>query len=272
MVIYGIITEQSIARLLIAGIVPGIVITLIYMATVYIKVRLDPSLCPRIERASWTESVISLKDVWGIALLSGVIMGGIYSGWFTPTEAGAVGAFAAFALALVMKRVKRSELRRVLLEAARTTGMIYFVVASAFVFTSFLALTRLHDHISASLTTLDVNRYVILLGIVLFYVVMGCFIDVLPGAILTLPILYPAVFKLGFDPIWFGVLTVYLMELGMVTPPFGINLFVLKGIVEGSTLSEIIRGATPFIIAGVLILTLIIAFPQLSLWLPSMMR
>jgi tripartite ATP-independent transporter DctM subunit len=272
MVIYGVITNTSIAKLLIAGILPGIVIALIYMGTVYIKVSLDPKLCPTIAKVSWVGRFTAIKDAWGIMLLAAVIMGGIYTGWFTPTEAAAVGAFAAFVLALILGRLKISDLSGCLMDTARTTGMIYFIVGSSFAFCTFLALTRLPNQISDFITGLDVNRYVILLGIVLFYIVMGCFIDVLPGLIITLPIVFPPIVKLGFHPIWFGVLIVYLMELGMVTPPFGINLFVLKGIIQDAKLNEIIEGAMPFIYAAALILFVLITFPQISLWLPLMMK
>lgn len=272
MVIYGVITGTSIAKLLIAGIIPGVLIALIYMGTVYLKVWLDSSLCPAISRVPWKGRFKAIKDAWGITLLAVVIMGGIYTGWFTPTEAAAVGAFAAFVLALALGRLKMSDLSSCLMDTARTTAMIYFIVTSSFAFCTFLALTRLPNQVSDYITGLDVNRYLILAGIITFYIIMGCFIDVLPGVIITLPIVFPPIVKLGFHPIWFGVLTVYLMELGMITPPFGINLFVLKGIIPDAKLNEIIEGAMPFIYVAGIILFILVAFPQVALWLPLMMK
>lgn len=271
MIIYGIVTEQSIAHLLIAGILPGCVIALIYMATVYVKVRLDPTLCPRQERASWRERLIAVKGVAGIGALAFVVIGGIYTGWFTPTEAGAFGAFAAFLLALATRRLTWDQLRDSLLETARTTGMVYFIVAAAFVFGTFLATTRLPTNISELIVNADVNRYAILIAIVAFYIALGCFIDPLPGMILTLPIIFPAIVSLGFDPIWFGILLIYLSELAMITPPFGLHLFVLKGIFQDAEMNEVIFGAVPFIMAAVVILFILIAFPEIALWLPSQM-
>ena len=271
MIIYGIVTEQSIAQLLIAGIVPGCVIAVIYMGTVYVKVRLDPALCPRQERTAWKERLIALRGVAGIGTLAFVVIGGIYTGWFTPTEAGAVGAFAAFLLALAMRRLSWVQLRQSLLETARTTGMVYFIVAAAFVFGTFLATTRLPTNISELIVNADVDRYVILMGIIGFYIALGCFIDPLPGMILTLPIIFPAIVSLGFDPIWFGILLIYLCELAMITPPFGLHLFVLKGIFQNADMNEIVMGAVPFIMAAAVILAILIMFPQTALWLPSKM-
>jgi C4-dicarboxylate transporter DctM subunit len=269
MVIYGVITNQSIAKLLIAGIVPGIVIALIYMAMIYILVRWNPSLAPMTAPAPWRERIGATKSVWGVAILGFVVMGGIYSGWFTPTEAGAVGAFAAMVLALALKRLSLSDLRTSLLDAAKTTGMVYFIVGSAFVFGSFLAITGIPDDISQWIVSLNADRYVVLVGIVLMYAVMGCFVDMLAGMVLTLPIIFPAVLKLGFNPIWFGVLVVNLAELALITPPYGLNLFVLRGIVPEATMKDIIIGTIPFVLAGFVILALLISFPGFVLWLPS---
>jgi C4-dicarboxylate transporter DctM subunit len=269
MVIYGVITNQSIAKLLIAGIVPGIVIALIYMTTIYILVRWNPRLAPMTAPAPWRERIGATKSVWGVAMLGLVVMGGIYSGWFTPTEAGAVGAFAAMVLAFALKRLSLSDLRTSLMDAAKTTGMVYFIVGSAFVFGSFLAITGIPNDISQWIVSLNADRHVVLVGIVLMYAVMGCFVDMLAGMVLTLPIIFPAVLKLGFDPIWFGVLVVNLAELALITPPYGLNLFVLRGVVPEATMKDIIIGTIPFVLAGFVILAFLISFPGFVLWLPS---
>jgi tripartite ATP-independent transporter DctM subunit len=269
MVIYGVITNQSIAKLLIAGILPGIVIALIYMATIYVLVRRNPSLVPVSQPTPWKERLRSIKSVWGVSVLAFVVMGGIYSGWFTPTEAGAVGAFAAMLLALATRRLGLLDLWTGLMDAAKTTGMVYFVVGSALVFGSFLAITGIPNDLSQWVISLEANRYVILLFIILMYVVMGCFVDMLAGMVLTLPIIFPAIIKLGFDPIWFGVLMVNLCELALITPPYGLNLFVLRGVIPDASMRDIIIGSIPFVLAGFVIIALLVSFPEAVLWLPS---
>jgi C4-dicarboxylate transporter DctM subunit len=269
MVIYGVITQQSIARLLIAGVIPGIVIAVVYMLTIYLLVKRNPELVPLGSPVPWRERLVSLKGAWGIVVLAAVVIGGIYSGWFTPTEAGAVGAFAAFMLALVLRRLKVADLRISLMDSAKTTGMVYFIVACAFVFGSFLSVTRIPNDISEWVIGLNANRYVILITIVAIYVIMGFFVDMLAAMVLTLPIIFPAIIKLGFDPIWFGVIMVNLCELALITPPYGLNLFVLRGIIPDAKMGEIISGIVPFVFAGFVILALLIAFPEIALWLPS---
>ena len=271
MIIYGIITEQSIAELLIAGIIPGIVIALIYMGTVYIWVRIKPEICPPAPRYDWSERLKAIKGVTGIAILAVTVIGGIYTGWFTPTEAGGVGAFCALLLAIAHRRMTWSKLIESLLDTAKTTSMVYFIVASAFVFGSFLAITRLPTEISEAIVGADVHRLVIILAIVAFYIVLGCFFDPLPSMILTLPIIFPAIVDLGFDPIWFGILIVYLSELAMITPPFGLHLFVLKGIFQETEMNDIIAGSVPFIMAASVILFVLITFPGVATWLPTQM-
>jgi C4-dicarboxylate transporter DctM subunit len=269
MVIYGVITNQSVAKLLIAGIVPGIFIALVYMATIYIIVRRNPSLVPVAEPTPWKEKMRSIRSVWGVAILAFVVMGGIYAGWFTPTEAGAVGAFAAMLLAIATRRLGWSDLRIGLVDAATTTGMVYFIVGSAFVFGSFLAITGIPNDLSQWVVSLEANRYLILVAIILLYVVMGCFVDMLAGMVLTLPIIFPAIIKLGFDPIWFGVLMVNLCELALITPPYGLNLFVLRGVIPDAHMKDIIIGTVPFVLAGFVIIAVLVSFPEAVLWLPS---
>jgi tripartite ATP-independent transporter DctM subunit len=204
-----------------------------------------------------------------VAVLAFVVMGGIYTGWFTPTEAGGVGAFAAMVLAILTRRLKSSDLRTGLMDAATTTGMVYFIVGSAFVFGSFLAITGIPNDLSQWVVSLEANRYVVLVAIILLYVVMGCFVDMLAGMVLTLPIIFPAIIKLDFDPIWFGVLMVNLCELALITPPYGLNLFVLRGVIPDANMKEIIAGSLPFVLAGFVIIALLVSFPEVVLWLPS---
>lgn len=273
MVIFGIITERSIGKLLIAGVFPGIVAALIYMMQVYIRVRLNPSLAPMTrQKITWKEKLISLKGIWGIAFVAITIMGGIYSGVFTPTEAGAFGAFSTFLMALAMRRLKWSELRTVLLDTTKTTGMVFFILVGASVFSHLLAITRIPNQVSELIIGLEVSRWLILAAIMVMYLILGTLIDGVSQMILTLPIIFPAIIALGFDPIWFGVLLVHLIEISLISPPFALNIFVLKGVVPDTEVGEIIRGIAPFLIADIITLILYIVFPQIALWLPSMMK
>lgn len=271
MVIYGIITETSVAKLLIAGILPGIVAAINYMIMVYIRAKRNPSLAPLAKGVSWKESFIALKDTWGIAVLAVLVIGGIYSGIFTPTEAGAVGAAGAFILALALKKLKWKDLSEVLVGTSRTTGMVFLIIACAFVLGYFLGISRLPTQVSLFLTELAVPRLFILLGIMVMYIILGFFLDMIAAMFLTLPIIMPAIVNLGYDPIWFGVIMVHLCEVALITPPFGLNLFVMKGVLPDANLREIIAGIWPFFLVDMITLAIYIAFPQLSLFLPQMM-
>lgn len=271
MVIYGIIAEQSIGRLLIAGIVPGVVAGLVYMAMVYIRVKRNPSLAPALPSVGWAERFGALRGVWGIALLAVIVMGGLYSGAFTPTEAGAIGAFGAFGAAVILRRLGWTDLWASLLDTSRTTATVFFIVAGAFVFGYFLGITRIPTQVSSLITSLAAPPIVILLSVMVFYIVLGTFMDMIAAMFLTLPIILPAMDALGFNLVWFGVLMVHLCEMALITPPFGLNLFIMKSVIPGAEMKEVIQGVGPFIVADLVTLALYIAFPQLALFLPERM-
>jgi C4-dicarboxylate transporter DctM subunit len=271
MIIYAIIAEQPAGKMLIAGIIPGLIIVIVYLATIYIRVRLNPSLAPSAPRVSWGERFASLRSTWGIAALAVFVIGGIYTGVFTPTEAGAVGATWALFLTIIAGKLTWPVLRESIHETIRTTSMVFLIVIGAFIFGQFLAITRLPTSISSWITALPVPPIAIIIGIVIFYLILGLFIDMVAAMFITLPILLPAVIQLGYDPIWFGVLVVFLAEIALATPPFGLGLFIINGVVEGSKLSEIVSGVMPFILADFVILAILIAWPQLILFLPNLM-
>ena len=271
MVLYGIITEQSVAKLLIAGVVPGIVCAIVYMVLIYVRVKMNPRLAPVPERFVWRQALVSLKDAWGVGILALFVMGGIYTGIFTPTEAAGVGAFAALLLALVTGRMPRKSLGPAFLDTAKTTAMLYLILVGAYIFGYLLTITRLPAELSGFLAGLEVPRYVILIAIVLFYVIVGMFMDMVPAMFITLPLIFPTVVKLGYDPIWFGVLIVQLGEISLLTPPFGLNLFIIKGLMPEVEMGEIIRGTVPFIFGAIVTLIILIIFPQFSLFLPDLM-
>ncbi|MEH7248611.1 TRAP transporter large permease subunit [Neobacillus niacini] len=272
MVIYAIVTETSIAKLFIAGIVPGLLIAVSYMIMVFIRVKHNPRLAPPIAKAPIKQRLISLKFTWGLLVLGSIIIGGIYSGLFTPTEAGGIGAFAAFIMALCFKRINKEVMKDSLVETLKTTSMVFLIVVGSMIFGYFLGITRIPTMLSDTLTGLPVPPIVIIIGIVILYLILGMFIDMISAMFLTLPILFPAVLSLGFDPIWFGIIIVFLTEIALVTPPLGLSLFVIKGAVPGSELRDVIKGSIPFIIVDLIVLVILIAFPQITLFLPNLME
>lgn len=271
MIIYAIIAEQPAGKMLIAGILPALVIVIAYLVTIYIRVRLNPSLAPSLPRVPWPERIASLRKTWGIVALAIFVIGGIYTGIFTPTEAGAVGASWALFLAIISGKLTWPRLRESIHETIRTTSMVFLIVIGAFIFGQFLAITRLPTSISSWITELPVAPIIVIIGIVIFYLILGLFIDMVAAMFITLPILLPAVIQLGYDPIWFGVLVVFLAEIALATPPFGLGLFIINGAIEDSKLSDITIGAMPFILADFVILAILVAWPQVVLFLPNLM-
>jgi len=272
MVIYGMITEQSIAKLLIAGILPGLVAAANYMILIYIIVKRNPKLAPMLnEKVSWKERFTSLKSSWGIITIFVFVMGGIYTGVFTPTEAGGVGAFGTFIMALALRKLNFTTLKNTLLDVARTTGMVLCIISCAFIFARFMAVSQLPIQMSDFLINLDIPSIWILLSVMGMYILLGFFFDMIAAMFITLPIILPAIIELGYDPIWFGVLMVHLCEVSQITPPFGLNIFILKGTLPDTDLKEVIQGIIPFSVMDIITLAIYIAFPQLALFLPSMM-
>ncbi len=269
--VYGIITEQDIGKLFIAGVVPGIVAVLMYMGTISLIGRLQPGYLPAGKRAGWGERLASTRDVWATLLLFLFVIGGIYGGVFTPTEAAGMGAAGAFIIGIVRRRLGRAEVVQSLLEATRTTAAVFTVLIGALLFGYFLTITQVPQKVTEFLTGLGIGRYGILALIMIMYLVLGCLMDALAMIILTVPIVFPVIKELGFDPIWFGIIIVMVAELGLMHPPVGMNIFVIKSVVEDVKISTIFRGVLPFIVTDILRLILLIAFPVLALWLPSKM-
>ncbi|MBW1943966.1 MAG: TRAP transporter large permease subunit [Deltaproteobacteria bacterium] len=212
MVLYAFITDQSVAKLLIAGIIPGIIAAVVYMTMIYVRCKLNPNLAPQLQkRLPWKERVASLRYCWGIAIVAIIVMGGIYSGIFTPTEAGALGSAGVFLLGFLTKKLKFPNLKDAVMESTKTTAMVFLIIGTAFVFGYFLGISRIPAAISDYIVTLEVHRFVILMGVLLLYIIAGFFIDMLAFAFLTLPIIFPAMQALGYDPIWFGVITAHML-------------------------------------------------------------
>ena len=272
MVLYGLITEQSVSRLLIAGILPGVITAVNYMVMIYFWAKRHPEIAPMMsEKWNLREAIGATKGVLGVAIIGAIVMVGIYGGLFTPTEAGGTGAFAAFIVVVAARRFSFKRLGTSLRETAKTTVMIHAILLGAFIFSSFISITLIPQQISAFLSDLPVPPIVILLGIMAMYIVLGTVMDILSALFLTLPLIFPTVMALGYDPIWFGVLIVHLVGVAVVTPPFGINLFVIKAAMPEAEMGDIMRGVMPFLAVDMVTLGIYIAFPQVALFLPNQM-
>jgi len=269
--VYGIITEQDIGKLFIAGIIPGLLAASMDMLTVVVIGRLRPDFLPVAPRHSWKERLFGLRDIWAMLLLFVFVIGGLYGGLFTPTEAGGVGAIGALLIGVVRGKLDGVQIRRSLLQAVRTAAAVLTVLIGALLFGYFLTVTQTPQKVTAFLTALGLGRYGVLALIMLMYIVLGCLMDSLAMIILTIPIIFPVIVQLGFDPIWFGVIIVMTVELGLIHPPVGMNVFVIKSVVQEVTFSTIFRGVLPFIVTDLIRLVILIAFPILALWLPSHM-
>ncbi|MCM2320135.1 MAG: TRAP transporter large permease [Pseudomonas sp.] len=268
LVVYGLMTETDIGKLFIAGLIPGLIGILLYMAAVMVTVRLNPGSGPAGARSGWKERLSALKGVWGINLIFIVVMGGIYAGIFTPTEAAGIGASGAFLIALFSGKLSFSMMYSSLSNAVRTTAMLFFLVIGALVFSNFINLTGLPMMLRDWVMGQGFSLFGVILVLIVIYMLLGCVLESMSMILLTVPVFYPMVQAMGMDLIWFGILVVVVTEISLITPPVGMNVFVLRGVVPDVKLSTIFRGVTPFVVADVVRLGLIIAIPALSLLLP----
>lgn len=271
LIIYGIMTEESIGKLFAAGILPGILLASIFALTVYIICKRNPKLGPPGEKATWKERIKSLSGVIEMLFLFALVMGGLFWGWFTPTEAGAAGAGGAILISLIRRQLTWKGLLDSLADTTRITAMVYLIVTGATIFGHFMAVTRVPFELSEWIGALGLHRNIIMAFIIFGYLIAGCFMDSLAMITLTIPILYPVILKLGFDGIWFGVIIVLVAEMGVITPPVGINVYVIQGVARDVPLETIFRGIYPFLIALLICTVILIAFPQIALFLPSFM-
>lgn len=272
LVIYGIIVEESVGKLLLGGFIPGVVTALLYVAVIIIRVLITPSLAGEAdESASWSERFSSLTGVIPIIAVVAIIMGGIYTGWMTPTETGAVGAFIIFLYALARRSLSFADLYEALLDTAKMSVMIFSILWGVLIFVRFLGYAGLPDAFAEFLTGLPFSPLTVLLLILGGYVILGMFMDGIGMLLLTLPVVYPAVIALGYDPIWFGIILVKMVEICLITPPIGLNCYVVSGMRPDIPLSDVFRGIWPFFIAELAAVGLFIAFPQIILFLPNAM-
>ncbi|HEV8676757.1 MAG TPA: TRAP transporter large permease [Methylomirabilota bacterium] len=272
MVIYGVFTETNIGKLFAAGIVPGILgAILLCFAVLYMTWR-DPASGPPGERSTWRQRWLALRDVWAVAALFLFVMGGIYGGFFTATEGAGMGAFGAMVFALRRRALTLRTLYAALLESARTTAMLFLILIGALMFAEFVNITTMPSDLKAFVTRFQLNPILVVSAISAIYVVLGTAMEELSMVLLTLPVFFPVIVHLGFDPVWFGIIIVCVVEIGLISPPVGMNMFVLKTLLPQVPTGTVFSGVLPFMWADVLRLAILIAFPWLSLWLPSLMR
>jgi len=271
MVIYGIMTETDIGKLFIAGVLPGLVAILcLCVAVVYISWR-DPLAGPPGERFSWAQRLTALRSIWAVVLLFALVIGGIYGGFFTATEGAGVGASGAFLFALLRGALTPRVLMDILVDSTRTTAMLFTILIGAMVFTSFVNFTSMPGDLRDFLLQFSPHPIMVVVVMMVIYVALGLVMEELSMVLLTIPVFFPVITGLGFDPVWFGVLIVTIVEIGMISPPVGMNLFVMNSLLPLVKLKTIFQGVWPFVMADIVRLGILIAFPAISLWLPSLM-
>jgi C4-dicarboxylate transporter, DctM subunit len=271
LLLYGILTEQSIGKLFVAGFIPGIIQTIFYFFVIAGLTRLNPELGPRGERFNFREKMIALKGIGEVVTLFVLVIGGLYLGVFTPTEAAGVGAFGAFLCMVFRRRLTWDSFKTSLFQTCSTTGMLFLIILGAMLLNYFLSVTRLPFELANLVTELNINRYYIFAIVVVMMMFLGAIMDELAIMLLTVPVLFPVMMQLGFDPIWFGVMITKLMGLGMILPPVGINVYVIAG-VTGAPMGTIYRGVMPFVIADTIQIVIMTVFPQIITFLPNLLN
>ncbi len=271
LVIYGIITETDIGKLFVAGILPGLVaITCLCLGVVYVTWR-DPEAGPRAERFSWAQRFKAIRGIWGVVVLFGLVIGGIYGGVFTATEGAGVGAAGAFFFALLRGSLTPKVLLDILVESTRTTAMLFTILIAAMIFTNFINFTTMPGDLRDFVLQFSPHPIMVVVMMMGIYLLLGMVMEELAIVLLTIPVFFPVITGLGFDPVWFGILIVTIVEIGMISPPVGLNLFVINSLLPNVKLGTIYRGVWPFVMADIVRLGILIAFPAIALWLPGFM-
>jgi tripartite ATP-independent transporter DctM subunit len=269
--VYAILTQQDIGKLFMAGVVPGLLAMAMYVMTIMLIVLIRPDWLPKHKAEGRGAMLEGLKNVWAPLTLFIFVIGGLYGGFFTPTEAGGVGATGAFLLGVLRGKLDKAGIKEALLSATRTAAAVFTVLIGALIFGYFLTITQTPQRLTELLTGLGLGKYGVLALIMVMYLVLGCLMDAMAMIILTVPIIFPVVVQLGFDPIWFGVIIVMTVELGLIHPPVGMNVFVIKSVIKDVSFLTIFKGVLPFVVTDLLRLLILIMFPIIALWLPSKM-
>ena len=270
LIMYGILTEQSIGMLFMSGIIPGLVMILVFIAIIVITCTRNPALGPKGDRISFAEKVVATKGILPAIILFVVVLGGIYAGVFTTTESGAIGSAGAFVIALLYKSMNGKKFMLALRETALTLGMIFSLLLGTYIFIRFITYSKVPFAISGFMVGLDAPMPVLMFALAVIYIVLGMLIPEIPMLILTVPILYPALMAIGFDSVWLGIYIVLMMALGAVTPPIGMVVFIVSGL-SGVSVPKLFKAVIPFIIGDILVILMLCIFPQMATWIPSLM-
>ncbi|RYF76404.1 MAG: TRAP transporter large permease, partial [Comamonadaceae bacterium] len=271
MVVYGVATQTHIGKLFAAGIVPGIIAIIGYILAVKWSVWRDPSIAPASEDIERPDKAALVRSLWPVAVIFGVVMGGIYGGVFTSIEASGIGASAALVFALTRHNLSMRQIYEIFVDTARTSAMMFAIILGAALFGEFVNITGVHEGLLAVVQSSGLPPFGIIMLMILIYILLGCVLESLSMILLTVPIFFPIIQALGYDPVWFGILIVVVVEIGLITPPIGVNLFVIRSVMPDIPMMTVVRGVIPFIVADLLRVLLIASVPAVSLWLPNLM-
>jgi len=269
LIVYGVLVEQSIGKLFMAGILPGIMLASIFMMYIAIRTKIQPKLCPPFDKIPLKQKALRAARMWPILVIMVIILGGIYSGVMTPTESASCASSAALIFTLAYRKMTWSILRQCLLSTVETTSMVLFIIVGANMVAGTLSLLRVADDMAFWVTSLNISPLAVMASIFIMYIFLGCFFDGISMMVLTIPIVYPVIVSLGFDPIWFGIALVVLIEMAAITPPVGLNLYTIHGLRPDHPITEVIFGSMPFFLLMIAALAILTAFPQIATWLPS---
>jgi len=272
LVIYGLVTETNIGKLFAAGFIPGILAVVMMCLTIAFLTWRNPELGPAAERSSWTERLSAFKDVWAVAVLFVVVMGGIYGGVFTTTEGAGVGAFGAFLIALLRGSLNFKVTLEILTDSARTTGMLFMILVGALVFANFMNFTSMPNDLKNLVSSYNISPLTVMIFICVIYIILGAAMEELSIVLLTLPVFFPLVVSLGFDPVWFGIIIVLVVMIGLISPPVGMNMFVVRNMLPELSTMTVFKGVLPFVYTLIAVLALLVAFPEIALFLPQALK
>ncbi len=272
LVIYGLVTETNIGKLFAAGFIPGILAVVMMCLTIAFLTWRNPELGPAAERSSWAERLSAFKDVWAVAVLFVVVMGGIYGGVFTTTEGAGVGAFGAFIIALMRGSLNFKVTLEILTDSARTTGMLFMILVGALVFANFMNFTSMPNDLKNLVSSYNISPLTVMIFICAVYIILGAAMEELSIVLLTLPVFFPLVVSLGFDPVWFGIVIVLVVMIGLISPPVGMNMFVVRNMLPELSTMTVFKGVLPFVYTLIAVLALLVAFPEIALFLPQALK
>ena len=272
LVIYGLVTESNIGKLFAAGFIPGILAVVMMCLTIAFLTWRNPELGPAAERSSWAERMSAFKDVWAVAVLFVIVMGGIYGGVFTTTEGAGVGAFGAFIIALMRGSLNFKVTLEILTDSARTTGMLFMILVGALVFANFMNFTSMPNDLKNLVSSYNISPLTVMIFICAVYIILGAAMEELSIVLLTLPVFFPLVVSLGFDPVWFGIVIVLVVMIGLISPPVGMNMFVVRNMLPELSTMTVFKGVLPFVYTLIAVLALLVAFPEIALFLPQALK